>query len=169
MDMEKVPGFDGHTAFGGALRFHDALDLSWIDRWGREYGALIPDLRFFASDAFGTMYGLNAAGHVGIFWSETGDVEELGVDREEFFEMIAEDPNGTINLDLYREAVERIGVITYDQHFSFKVETALGGQLAVENLMIMDADAHMRALGAIAQQIHDIPPGSVFEGTESKP
>lgn len=167
--MEELPGFDGYTAFGGALRFHDVGDSSWIDLWGSGYGTLIPDLRFFASDTFGTMYGLNAAGHVAIFWSETGEVEEIGVGQEEFFAMIVEDPNSTINLDLYREAVEKIGAITSGQHFAFKVETALGGQLAVENLMIMSADDHMRALGVIAQQIHDMPPGSVFEGAENKP
>lgn len=162
VDRHDLPDFDGHTAFGGALRFFDFDYDSWKERWGKSYGLLAPNLRFIASDAFGTMYGLDESGNVSIFWAETGEVESLGVCPEEFFSMILEDPNGTINLDLYREAVQKNGAIGLRQHFAFKVETALGGQLVVDNVMIMDADEHMRALGALAQQIHDVPDGSKF-------
>lgn len=163
VDRRELPDFDGHTAFGGALRFLDADDGSWMARWGQSYGPIAPDLRFIASDAFGTMYGLDGSGKVAIFWAETGDVELLGVGQEEFFSMILEDPNSTINLDLYRDAAREIGAIGPQQHFAFKVETALGGLVALDNLMIMDADEHMRGLGALAQQIHDVPAGGKFD------
>lgn len=160
-NRQELPGFDGGTAFGGALRFFEADD-AWMTRWGRSYGDLAPNLRLIASDAFGTMYGLDESGKVSIFWSETGETEPLGVDEAAFLSMIVEDPNGTINLDLYQSAVREFGPIGPQQHFAFRVETALGGQVALDNLMVMDADEHMRGLGALAQQIHDVPTGSRF-------
>lgn len=164
-----LPDYDGHSAFGGALRFLDPDDCSWKERWGQSYGYLAPNLRFIAADAFGTMYGLDDAGKVAIFWAETGEVELLGVEPDKFFSMILEDTNGTINLDLYREAVRKIAGIGLQQHFAFKVEIALGGQLVVDNIMAMDADEHMRVLGSLAQQIHAVPVGSRFDGVKMKP
>lgn len=148
-----LPGFDGRAAFDGALRFFETDD-AWMTRWGCHFGDLVPDLRLIASDAFGTMFGLDKFGKVAIFWAETGDIEPLGVDEIAFLSMIMKDPNGTINLDLYQAAVREFGPIGPQQHFAFRVETALGGQVALDNLMVMDADEHMRVLGALAQQIH---------------
>lgn len=155
----ELPGFNGITAFDGALRFIDANN-TWMSRWGDSYGDLAPKLKLVASDAFGTMYGLDEAGKMSIFWSETGEIESLDIDEHEFFSLIAKDPDGTINLDLYQAAVQKLGQINQNQHFAFKVETAMGGLVALDNLMIMDADEHMRSLGAIAQQIRNIQPGT---------
>jgi len=152
-NRHELPGFDGGAAFGGALRFFEAND-AWMARWGSSYGDLAPNLRIIASDAFGTMYGLDESGKVVIFWSETGEIEPLAVDEATFLSMIVEDPNRTINLDLYQSAVHKFGHIGQQQHFAFKVETAIGGQVALDNFMVMDADEHMRGLGSLAQQIH---------------
>lgn len=65
-NRHELPGFDGGTAFGGALRFFGSDD-AWMTRWGRSYGDLAPNLRPIASDAFGTMYGLDESEKVAIF------------------------------------------------------------------------------------------------------
>lgn len=158
-NRNNLPGYDGKVAFEGALRFIDIND-DWMERWGVSYGVLAPRIHIFASDAFGTMYGLDNSKNVAIFWAETGEIESLGVDEATFLSMIMDAPNDTINLDLYRNATQKYGAINTQQHFAFRVETALGGEVALENLMIMDADEHMRGLGMLAQQIHDAPVGA---------
>jgi hypothetical protein len=166
MKKENLPGFDGSSAFGGALRFHEPNDQTWLEQWGRNYGSLTPQLDFFASDAFGTYYGIDHSGLVSIFWSETGEVERLGLEESDFFQKIKHDPDGTINFNLYQEAVRRFGKPLPSQHFAFKLETALGGSVAAENIVIMDAVEHMRALAKIAQQIAGVPDGTQFRPTK---
>lgn len=154
-----LPDFDGRTAFGGALRFYDIDDESWKQQWGKYYDALMPDIRIFAIDAFGTVYGLLPNSTVAIFWSETGEVEQLDVGLSEFYEMIIQDPDNTINFSLYMDAVKKFGKPAFNEHFAFKIETALGGSLSVDNISVMDATDHFMALGKLANRIKDIPEG----------
>jgi hypothetical protein len=158
--------FDGNTAFGGALRFYDPADESWRTTWGVYYGMLIPNIRIFASDSFGVYYGLDERNKVAIFWSETGELETLGVGIDEFYTMIKEDPERTINISLYNDAEKKLGKIKSNEHFSFKVELSLGGELSVDNLVITDEVSHMRQLGKIAQQILQLPVGTEINKVE---
>lgn len=161
-DKESLPDFDGRTAFGGALRFYDPDDDSWEQQWGRFYGNLMPNIKVFAIDAFGTVYGISSNDMVTIFWSETGEVEDLGVGISDFYEMIMQDPDNTINLGLYEDAVKKYGKLSFDEHFAFKIETALGGSLTVDNISVMSADEHFQSLGKLANRIKDIPEGEVI-------
>lgn len=155
-----LPGFDGKKAFGGALRFFDVNDQEWTVKWRKYYGKLFPKLRFFAGDAFGLLYGIDSNQKVSIFWTETADVEFLDVSEEEFYQLILQDPDGTINLTLYNRAVNELGELKLSQDFCCKVEIALGGQLSVDNLYICDRETHLIGLAKIAMQIHGIPLGS---------
>jgi len=159
LDKSSLPDFDGNTAFGGALRFYDCEDDAWKSEWGKYYGSLIPDIKVFAIDAFGAVYGLSEKYEVVIFWSETGELEPLGVEMNEFYEMIMNDPIGTINLDLYLEAVDRYRKPSFDEHFAFKIETALGGKLTTDNITILNSIEHFKALGKLANRINEIPEG----------
>jgi hypothetical protein len=47
-------------------------------------------------------------------------------------------------------------------HFAFEVETALGGALRAENVCVMDAGKHMKAVANVAAQIADAPLGTSF-------
>ena len=155
-----LPGFDGTRAFGGALRFFDAKNQEWVATWGKYYGNLLPKLRFFAGDAFGLLYGLDSNKKVSIFWTETADIEDLGVSEDEFYQLIQQDPDETINLALYKDAVDKLGEPNLDQDFALKVETALGGQLSIDNLYICDRESHLIGLAKIATQIHKMPAGT---------
>lgn len=137
MDMkikETLPEFNGRSAYSGALRFFDPDDLSWQEDWGKSYGPLLPQIRIFASDAFGVMYGFDRTGQVVIFWAENGEIEELGIDEETFYSLIKEDPEETINWGLYKEAVRKLGNVPLNEDLAFKIELALGGKLDVNNL-----------------------------------
>lgn len=159
MLRNDLPEFTGDTAFKGALRFFDINDDSWKLSWGVCYGSLIPDIKIFASDAFGTVYGLLDDGEVAIFWTETGELEQLGIYENDFYDLIVEDPENTINYSLYCEAENSYGAITKENHFAFKIETALGGELSLSNITIMNQVDHFRSLGKLATQIDIIPEG----------
>jgi hypothetical protein len=163
IDKNFLPQYDGRTAYAGALIFFDPNGPDWTSGWRQSYGDLFPSLRFFAGDAFGLLFGLDSSDKVCIFWSETAEVEPLGIDERSFYGIISEDPDGTVNKSFFYEATQAIGTLTRDQVFAFKVEIALGGRLAIENLYVSDRVEYMRALGNIARQIHRDPTGTSYE------
>lgn len=158
MLRKNLPEFFGDTAFKGALRFFDINDKSWKKTWGQLYGSLIPSINIFASDAFGTVYGISN-NEVVIFWTETGELEPLGMNENDFYDLIVEDPDNTINLGLYCQATELFGVLSKDDHFAFKIETALGGDLSLNNITVMNGVDHYKSLGKLANQINSLPEG----------
>ncbi|SQD76790.1 T6SS immunity protein Tdi1 domain-containing protein [Moritella yayanosii] len=160
VDKSILPEFDGESAYSGALRFYDDSCSDWEYEWGKLYGSMKPTFKLFAIDAFGTAYGLLSDENVAIFWSETGELEPIDANLEEFLGMILEDPYTTINYDLYISAVEHLGKPSFHEHFAFKVELALGGSLSVDNLTIMDSTKHFHSLAKIAFQINEIKVGS---------
>lgn len=157
---EQLPDFQGESAYNGALRFFDLLDTKWVEEWRDSYADLLPNLKFFAADAFGVLYGLNNQNQVCIFWTETGELEYLAVDQEEFFGIIAEDPDGTINRCFFEKALIALGKPSIKQDFAFKVEIALGGQISIDNLYICDRNKHLSGLGKVARQIKNMPLGT---------
>lgn len=156
----ELPDYDGTSAYGGALRFHDPADKSWVLRWGHSYCQLMPAIDVFASDAFGTVFGLTEEKEVAVFWPETGELERLGIGPDDFYEMIARDPEGTISLSTYLGAVGLHGKPSPVEHFALRIETAVGGKFSPDNMVIMDADSHLRALGKIALQVSGMPIGT---------
>ena len=163
IEKNKLPDFDGTTAFNGGLRFFDSSNDEWKQIWGKDFGSLMPEIKIFAADAFGTIYGLDSNNEVVIFWPETAELESLEVGVGEFYEMIAADPVNTINLDLFNSCVEEYGRPLINENFAFKIETALGGELSVGNISIMNAADHYKLLGKIAAQIKDIPEGTIID------
>jgi hypothetical protein len=166
----------GGVAYDGALRLFPywangglASYPEWNSKagWRSFYGELAPEWDSFGEDAFGVQYLISPgeAPVVAIFWSETGEVEHLGVGPSEFLDMVSEDPENTISLGFYRACVARYGELPLGKHFAMRVESALGGQLAVDNVVPMDALEHMRALAHIAGQLRTVPIGSPLRPT----
>jgi hypothetical protein len=153
---------NGGVAYDGCLRLfpvRSSEGLVDLDSWNAPHGwkesfaDLAPSLSIFGEDAFGLQFAFSDAGNVVIFWSETGELESLGYGVREFLLRIAADPDGTISYNLHRQGIAALGSLQLNQHFAFKVETALGGHLSLDNLTVVDAQAHMRALGKIALQL----------------
>jgi hypothetical protein len=163
IDKDCLPQYDGRTAYAGALIFFDPNSPTWTSGWRQSYGDLFPSLRFFAGDAFGLLFGLDSSDKVCIFWGETAEVEPLGIDERRFYGIIFEDPDSTVNKSFFDEATHAISTLKPDQIFAFKVEIALGGKLAIDNLYISDRVQYMQALGNIASQIHRDPAGTSYE------
>jgi len=159
----------GLTAFDGALRLfpsQDTLELpsadSWNspDGWRSSYKHLAPRWKSIGEDAFGLQFLLSPdEAQVALFWSETGEIETLGSPAD-LLSAILTDPDNTISLAFYRACEQRFGPISSRSHYAFQVELAAGGAQAVENVVVMDAFEHMKALGQIALQLHDVPIGT---------
>lgn len=162
VDKFKLPEFDGKSAYSGAIRFYDHSSYNWEQEWGYLYGSLKPNFNLFAIDVFGTAYGTLLDGNVAIFWSETGELESIEATQNEFFEMILEDPNATLNYDFYLSAIKTLSKPNYNEHFAFKIEISLGGSMSIDNLIIMESSKHFLAMANIAKQINDLPIGSVI-------
>jgi len=147
IDKIFLPQYDGKTAYAGALIFFDPNSPAWTSSWRQSHGDLFPSLRFFAGDAFGLLFGLDSSDKVCIFWGETAEVEPLGIDERRFYGIISKDPDGTVNKSFFDEATYAISTLRPDQIFAVKVEIALGGILAIDNLYISDRVEYMRTLG----------------------
>jgi hypothetical protein len=159
MKRDLLPGFDGTTAFNGALRFHAATPA-----WVAAYGNMAPQgATFLAEDAFGVQYLRDdRSGNICVFWPETAKYEDLGYDEAQFWQIVKAHPNDTILLDLYDTARATLGPVIVGQHYAWIIELALGGEQELSNLEVMDAHQHMRALASIAGQIKDLPDGTPF-------
>ena len=162
IEKTALPGFNGLSAFDGAIRFLSSADEAWLSEIKNFYGDLFPDLSIIAEDAFGILFGIDANSRVNVFHAESADIEPLGISEDEFYGIIADDPDGTISLAFYSQCVSVLGRPLLEQHFAFKVETALGGALEANNVSILDRIEHYRALGSIARQIHNVPVGTPF-------
>lgn len=167
---DALLSINGGIAYGGAIRVFPAYRVpqlptigDWNDPplWKNSYGSLIrSDLTVFCEDAFGVQFAIGTDGLVTRIWNETAEAECLGMRFQEFFNVIHNDPVGTISLDLYQSAEQSLGPLPLSEHFAFKIETALGGKAAVENVMRMGSVMHMRACGGIARQIKSMPIGT---------
>ena len=133
----------------GALRFYaQGTRHDWISF----YGNLVKKpLSFFAEDAFGIQFAL-LNGAVAVFQPETAELESLGMTTSEFYQVMVNDPEGTLSWSLYQSAVDLFGKPASDQHFAFKVELALGGQPVIENIEIINSAEHFKMMASIAKQ-----------------
>jgi hypothetical protein len=156
---KDLPEYDGQTAFGGALRFLPADSSDWTQQWFSAFAKLKPPLKFFATDAFSTLFGYDSNGSVVIFLPETAEIDALGVPEDAFLDLILADPDATIHFELFKQAVKQFGKLLPDETFALKIETALGGQLDLENLYKMQQMTYLIALGKIAQQLSGMNPG----------
>ncbi len=163
-----LPDFDGQTAFGGGLRFIPGDPAEWAQQWLPAFGELKPELTFFATDAFSTLFGRGPNGNVVIFLPETGEVDALGVPVDSFLHLIVEDPEATIHIDLFKQAVRKFGKLQPDETFALKVETALGGQLDIENLYKEQQVKYLVALGKLARQLQAMELGDRITSVEQE-
>ena len=56
--------------------------------------------------------------------------------------------------------MKKFGKLMPDETFALKIETALGGQLDLENLYKTQQIPYLVALGKIARQLHGMKPGA---------
>ncbi|UNE62785.1 T6SS immunity protein Tdi1 domain-containing protein [Xanthomonas oryzae] len=155
--FDRLPGRGGGFCFDGLLRYFCSDDSVWTSVWAVRSGLEFDWSEAIAYDVFGSVYGVDRFDQVYILSLDSGDISGLDVDVDGFFYAIEDDPVSTIRSDLYEEARSKLGGINNNENYALKVETALGGQLCVDNMYICDRLKHAYILGDIARQIKDLP------------
>ncbi|MBP2336521.1 hypothetical protein JOF41_002699 [Saccharothrix coeruleofusca] len=160
---------NGFTAFGSAVQVYRAGDeglgpelLSWNtgELWKDTFGGLADDFFCFGQDVLGTQFAV-LDGRVVLFDPETADAEDIGRSLDDWAAWLLSDPlvNATAGLVVEWER-ERGPLQPHERLVPLKF-LALGGEVALDNLVARDAAQAMRIRGPVAQQLHDLPDGAV--------
>lgn len=157
---------NGFSVFDNALVVRgggDDPDSVWgwnsPDNWRSHYGELSDGLFFFADDLFGGQFALTSSEIVS-FDPETGETETIANTIEGWASAILSDPDVWTGRPLARAWRERFGPLMSHFRLVPKVPFVLGGAFALENLQAMGAQESMRARGALAVRIANLPDGT---------
>lgn len=131
--------------------------------WKDTYDGLADGLFCFGQDVLGTQFAVHQD-QVVAFDPETAEITEVvGSSLDDWATWLLDDPlvNGTAGLaDQWELAHGRLGANERLVPLRF---LALGGEVALGNLVVRDAVEAMRIRGPIAQQLHDLPDGAHVE------
>lgn len=160
---------NGFYAFESALHLFPsgASELMTVELWNDpglwrcDYGDLADGLVFFAEDIFGGQFVL-AGGGVGVFDPETGDVEAIASDLDEWASKMLNEFDFLCGYPLAHAWQQRHGELPRGQRLAPKVPFVLGGAFEVDNLVAVDAAHGMRARGNLALQILELPDGATI-------
>jgi SMI1 / KNR4 family (SUKH-1) len=159
---------NGFYAFESALHvfpaapFENEMTLSrWnsFGLWRHEYGALADKKLFFAEDACGNQFCLHE-GQIGFFDAETGRVEVLGNNFDEWARRILAEYDVLTSFPLMHYWQTQHGALPIGQRLMLKKPLVLGGDYSLENLCANDAIEGMKLRGHIATQIEGLPEGT---------
>jgi len=168
---------NGFYAFESALLFRPGFVQSglvldsrtWNDAtlWKEAYGTLQPTAFFFAEDIFGNQFGIESGGIVR-FDVETGEVEAFSKSLKDWVQLILDDFEFHTGYPIARDWQARNGAMEPGTRLAFRQPLVLGGEICIDNLICWNDLKLMRARGALAQQIKDVPDGSqvIFKYTE---
>jgi hypothetical protein len=169
IELAKLLGKrNGFYAFEGALHVFSGEELRrWNDPsvWRDAYGDLIPaDCVFFAEDLFGNQFGI-LRGTVVSFDAETAEREQVGANLGAWIAELMREHRVITGWPLAHEWQAANGPLPAGKRLVPKQPFVLGGEFAVANLKLVDAPVAMRARGALARQIAELPDGAQIEFT----
>jgi hypothetical protein len=160
---------DGFWAYESALLVRPASSSStvlsvrdWNDPglWLSSYESLaLPDLLFFAEDAFGEQFALSKDGVVR-FDPETAELEPIARSLHEWAARVTTEYNVLTGYPLAHEWQVAHGPLPPGERLVPKVPFVCGGQFALSNLAMMSDVEGMRFRGQLASQIVDVPDGA---------
>lgn len=162
---------NGFYAFESALHVfpmgkqQGIMDIeSWntLELWKYEYGSLADDFFCFAEDVFGMQFCLYNH-KICLFDVETAHYEILADDFEEWAEKVLAESNMLTGYSLARAWQQQHGLLPVGKRLLPKKTFVAGGAFEMNNLYVGDAVEGMKFRGSLAQQIHDLPDGTVIE------
>ncbi len=164
---ELLAARNGFFAFEAALQVFPVgaagtIDLvSWNgqDQWRSVYGSLAEGLLFFAQDAFGNQFCVNANGF-GSFNAETGEVEMIGASLDQWCDGILSDYEYLTGHPLCHAWQAQHGRLPADARLTPLRPFVLGGQYNLDNLQAQDGTAYLRQTGQLATMLRDLPDGA---------
>ncbi len=159
---------NGFSLFGSAVQVYragvDGLGpelLAWNTGgpWKDSFGGLADECFCFGQDVLGTQFAV-ADDRVVLFDPETADTEVLGRTLDDWASWLLDDPlvNATVGLTVEWERAR--GALEPHERLVPLQLIALGGELALDNLVVREAAEALRIRGPIARQLHDLPDGA---------
>jgi hypothetical protein len=116
---------------------------------------------FFAEDAFGGQFGVAPeSDSVGVMDPETGNLEIVAVDMEDWARAVLDDFAVLTGYPLAHDFQAVNGALQPGRRLLPKIPFVLGGAYEVENLYGADTVSGLRYRGELAAQIRDLPDGA---------
>jgi hypothetical protein len=160
---------NGFYAFEGALLVRasgaqgpPASLEAWNDptQWLETYPAVADrNLLFFAEDALGFQFALDASGVV-TFDPETGEIKLFAADLEGWAQELLAEPSLHTGFPLIRAWRTSHGELSRGRRLLARQPFVLGGEFTTSNLMDADEVYGMRARSALATLLADTPDGA---------
>jgi hypothetical protein len=159
---------NGFYAFESALHlfpYTPGSDKYELERWNsenlwrQEYGEAAAGLIFFAEDIFGEQFAIKD-GRVCRFRLETGEIEEIAPDIEQWAKLILDDSDLQTGSAVGRAWQARSGALPRGERLSPVYPFVLGGSYDIDTLHAMDSLTLMRFNADLANQIRDLPDGT---------
>lgn len=159
---------NGFYAFESALHlfpaapFEQEMTLSrWnsFGLWRHEYGSFAEGKLFFAEDTCGNQFCVENE-KIGFFDAETGAVENLAYDLEEWAKRMLSEYEALTSYPLARQWQSQNGPLPLGKRLMLKRPLVLGGDYSLTNLFAVEAVEGMRLRGNIAKQIDGLPEGT---------
>lgn len=140
---------------------HVGLDDGWNDPslWKSYYDGMADDALCFAEDIFGGQFCVVADG-ICFFEPETGELKPMAPDLDAWAEAVLSDYNFLTGFPIAHQWQELHGAIPAGSRLVPKIPFNLGGDYAVDNLVVMEDVKAMRLMGEIATQIKGLPDGT---------
>jgi hypothetical protein len=127
--------------------------------WRAEYANMAAGLIFFAEDVFGDQFCFKDA-RIYVFHSETGEVEFMAEDLENWAQIILADYQFWTAYPLAHDWQALHGPLKKGHRLSPKIPFVMGGDYEVDFLYSIDSIEAMRFRASIAMQIRNLPDGS---------
>lgn len=166
--IELLGRKNGFYAFESALFLRPATstpDHVGLDEWNGPslwkscYDGMADDALCFAEDAFGGQFCVGAGG-ISFFEPETAELKPIAPDLEAWAEAVLLDYNFVTGFPIAHQWQELHGAIPAGSRLVPKIPFNLGGEYAIDNLVVMEDVKAMRLMGEIATQIKGLPDGT---------
>lgn len=146
----------------GSSTIYAFHDLKWRTELFHELFSefIAPETICFGEDLFGNQFVFYPEG-VGFFMIETGEIEFIGKDFNDWLEKINESPDYYSGESLMLEWTQE-HKIALSEILTPKIPFVLGGKLEIDNLYNSNYEKILRFNADLAKQLKDLPDGEVI-------
>jgi T6SS immunity protein Tdi1, C-terminal len=169
--QELINEYGGTSYDGGVYRIFNSQDAKrWTQTLRRFFPSESDSVEAFGRDWQGNVFGLRCRlGSRGVllFQPGTGDVFEVADSIESFHnEELTQHAEEALSQSLWQAWRSNFPAPTIAQCVGYKMPIFLGGDVAVENLVIADLDVYWDVTGQLLEQVRELPEGTPIKGVK---